>query len=57
VLAALNGGSVPHGPSEPPIPFTPPWPSLAVTLVVVPLVAMAAGGLLTRSRLPVERRA
>ncbi|MEU7867671.1 FtsX-like permease family protein [Dactylosporangium sp. NPDC049140] len=56
VLAALNGGSVLHWPSEPPIPFTPPWPSLAVTLVVVPLIAMAAGGLLTRARLPVERR-
>ncbi|MER7281531.1 FtsX-like permease family protein [Dactylosporangium sp. NPDC000244] len=56
VLAALNRTGAGRWPSAPPVPFTWPWPSLAITLVVVPLIAMAAGGLLTRSRLPVERR-
>ncbi|WP_433047317.1 ABC transporter permease [Dactylosporangium sp. CS-033363] len=56
VLSALNRASVTTWPSEPAAPFTLPWSSLAVVLVAVPLIAMAAGWLLTRSRLPVERR-
>jgi putative ABC transport system permease protein len=32
-----------------------PWSSLAV-LLAVPVVAMLGAGLLTRSRLPIERR-
>ncbi|WP_433206625.1 ABC transporter permease [Dactylosporangium sp. CS-047395] len=56
VLAALNRASVTTWPSEPAAPFTLPWSSLAIVLVAVPLTAMAAGWLLTRSRLPVERR-
>jgi putative ABC transport system permease protein len=32
-----------------------PWLNLA-TLVAVPVVAMLGAGLLTRSRLPIERR-
>ncbi|WP_433090218.1 FtsX-like permease family protein [Dactylosporangium sp. CA-052675] len=56
VLAALNRATAHRWPSSLSAPFTWPWPSLAVTLVVVPLIAMAASGLLTRSRLPVQRR-
>lgn len=37
-------------------PFVVPWPTLLITIVVVPLVAMLGAGLLTRSRLPIERR-
>jgi putative ABC transport system permease protein len=33
-----------------------PWFNLGVALLVVPVVAMLGAGLLTRSRLPVERR-
>ncbi len=36
--------------------ITVPWLNFGVSLVVVPIVAMAAAGLLTRSRLPSERR-
>jgi putative ABC transport system permease protein len=33
-----------------------PWLNVAIALVVVPLIAMLGAGLLTRSRLPIERR-
>jgi putative ABC transport system permease protein len=33
-----------------------PWRNVGVALLVVPLVAMLGAGLLTRSRLPIERR-
>ncbi len=33
-----------------------PWPSLAITAVVVPALAIGIAGLFSRSRLPVERR-
>jgi putative ABC transport system permease protein len=33
-----------------------PWLSLAVALLVVPGIAILGAGLLTRSRLPIERR-
>jgi putative ABC transport system permease protein len=39
-----------------PFPFVLPWELLAVTAVVVPLVAALAAVLLTRSRLPLVRR-
>lgn len=39
----------------PPIPLGVPWDTIAI-LLAVPLVAMAGAGLLTRSRLPIERR-
>ena len=38
-------------------PITVPWLNFAIALVAVPLVAMLGAGLLTRSRLPSERRA
>ncbi|WP_432991353.1 FtsX-like permease family protein [Dactylosporangium sp. CA-233914] len=56
VLAAMNRRSVLTWPSQAAAPLTLPWTALGVALVAVPLVAMAAGWLLTRSRLPVERR-
>jgi putative ABC transport system permease protein len=43
----------PGSPVEPVMP----WLTLGIVLVAVPLVAILGAGLLTRSRLPVERRA
>ncbi|HYN96526.1 MAG TPA: ABC transporter permease, partial [Pilimelia sp.] len=56
VLAALNQTQAVSWPSLPAYPLLVPWASLAV-VVLGPLVAMLGAGLLTRSRLPVERRA
>ncbi|MGA3488394.1 ABC transporter permease [Micromonosporaceae bacterium DT55] len=55
ILTALNSGQervllVSH-----PYPLVVPWSALGL-LLVVPLIAMAGAGLLTRSRLPIERR-
>jgi putative ABC transport system permease protein len=33
-----------------------PWLNVGIALLVVPLIAMLGAGLLTRSRLPIERR-
>jgi putative ABC transport system permease protein len=33
-----------------------PWLNVAIALLVVPVTAMLGAGLLTRSRLPIERR-
>jgi putative ABC transport system permease protein len=57
ILAAVNQGqsAAERWPQPSPFPATVPWATLAV-LVVVPLVAMLGAGLLTRSRLPIERR-
>jgi putative ABC transport system permease protein len=56
VLYAFNQASAELWPSyERPYPIGVPWDSLAVVLVV-PLLAMLGAGLLTRSRLPIERR-
>lgn len=54
-LIAINQRYASTWPSPDPIPVLVPWPQLAV-LVAVPVVAMLGAGLLTRSRLPVERR-
>ncbi|MDT5035443.1 MAG: putative transport system permease protein [Micromonosporaceae bacterium] len=56
VLVALNSRYDQSWPAPPPYPITVPWLNLGLAVVVVPLVAMAGAGLLTRSRLPVERR-
>nr|WP_240939889.1 FtsX-like permease family protein [Planosporangium flavigriseum] len=56
VLAALNRAYADLWPAPVPYPITVPWLNLAVALLVVPGVAMLGAGLLTRSRLPVERR-
>ena len=57
ILAAMNQGQLApdRWPQEIPYPLTVPWSSLAV-LLAVPAVAMLGAGLLTRSRLPIERR-
>ncbi|MEV0001927.1 FtsX-like permease family protein [Micromonospora sp. NPDC050980] len=55
ILASLNQRYAQSWPVQPPYPVTVPGLTMAV-LVVVPLVAMAGAALLTRSRLPIERR-
>jgi hypothetical protein len=56
VLFALNRGSADVWPAPTPYPVAIPWLNVAVALLVVPVVAMLGAGLLTRSRLPIERR-
>jgi putative ABC transport system permease protein len=56
VLLALNRGLGDLWPAPTPYPIALPWLNLAVALLVVPAVAMLGAGLLTRSRLPIERR-
>lgn len=56
VLAALNRGFADVWPAPTPYRIAVPWLNLGVALLVVPLVAMLGAGLLTRSRLPIERR-
>ncbi|MEH0840842.1 FtsX-like permease family protein [Micromonospora sp. CPCC 205711] len=55
ILTSVNRQYADSWPVEPPYPVVVPWTTLGV-LVVVPLVAMLGAGLLTRSRLAVERR-
>ncbi|SCE66571.1 putative ABC transport system permease protein [Micromonospora viridifaciens] len=55
VLFAYNQALMYEWPHGPEYPVEAPWDILAVVLVV-PLVAMLGAGLLTRSRLPIERR-
>jgi putative ABC transport system permease protein len=56
VLFALNQRYAGIWPAPTPYPITVPWLNLGVALLVVPLIAMLGAGLLTRSRLPIERR-
>jgi putative ABC transport system permease protein len=56
VLVALNRGYADLWPAPTPYPITVPWLNLGVALLVVPMVAMLGAGLLTRSRLSIERR-
>ncbi|MDP9796213.1 putative ABC transport system permease protein [Catenuloplanes nepalensis] len=55
VLAARNVTIAGAWPLVPLYPLAVPWANLGLILVV-PLVAMLGAGLLTRSRLPIERR-
>lgn len=55
IMASLNRRYAQSWPIQDPYPLAVPGLTLAV-LVVVPLVAMLGAGLLTRSRLPIERR-
>ncbi|MEV7226443.1 FtsX-like permease family protein [Polymorphospora sp. NPDC051019] len=55
VMFALNEAGRADWPGGGTYPVTVPWSMLAVVLAV-PVVAMLGAGLLTRSRLPVERR-
>jgi putative ABC transport system permease protein len=56
VLFALNQRYVDAWPAPIPRPIVMPWLSLGVAVVVVPLIAILGAGLITRSRLPIERR-
>jgi len=56
MLAALNAGLVDRWPAPTPYPVAVPWLNVGIALLVVPLIAMLGAGLLTRSRLPIERR-
>jgi len=56
VLYALNRRGAALWPAPAQYPITVPWMNVAMALIVVPLVAMLGAGLLTRSRLPIERR-
>ncbi|MEU0561954.1 FtsX-like permease family protein [Dactylosporangium sp. NPDC006015] len=56
VLAALNRKALTEWPSDALFPLVVPWLNVLVAVLVVPLVAMAGTGLLTRARLPIERR-
>ncbi|HWS33139.1 MAG TPA: FtsX-like permease family protein [Actinoplanes sp.] len=55
VLAATNASRTVEWPIPTPYPMSVPWLNLLLILIV-PLVAMFGTGLLTRARLPIERR-
>ncbi|MEV4413966.1 FtsX-like permease family protein [Catellatospora sp. NPDC049609] len=55
LIAAVNHNRMADLMDVKPMTLTLPWDTLAIVLAV-PLVAMAGAGLLTRSRLPIERR-
>ncbi|WP_086667000.1 ABC transporter permease [Lentzea kentuckyensis] len=56
LLSALNVGYADLWPRPELNPLTIPWPNIAISLLVVPAVAMLGAALFTRSRLPIERR-
>jgi putative ABC transport system permease protein len=56
VLLALNRGDADAWPAPTPYPIALPWRNVGIALLLVPVVAMLGAGLLTRSRLPIERR-
>ncbi|WP_439656544.1 FtsX-like permease family protein [Lentzea sp. HUAS TT2] len=56
LLAALNVGYEDLWPQPELNPLTIPWPNIAISLLLVPAVAMLGAALFTRSRLPIERR-
>jgi len=56
VLVALNRGYADLWSAPTPYPIAVPWLNVGIAVLVVPLVAMLGAGLLTRSRLPIERR-
>jgi putative ABC transport system permease protein len=55
VLVGLNQRYANSWPAPEPYPIAVPWLNLGV-LLAVPVIAMLGAGLLTRSRLPIERR-
>jgi putative ABC transport system permease protein len=56
MIFGTNRAIADRWPAEAITPFTVPWQSVAVAVLVVPAVAILGAGLLTRSRLPIERR-
>jgi putative ABC transport system permease protein len=57
VITGINQQYASVWPSPDPVPIHVPWTNFIVSLIAVPAVAMLGAGLLTRSRLPSERRA
>jgi len=55
-ISALNQRYAEMWPGPGALPIVVPWLTLAIALVGAPAVAIAGAGLLTRSRLPIERR-
>lgn len=56
VLSTLNQRFADAWPEPTPFSISIPWINVLVALIVVPGLAMLGAGLLTRSRLPIERR-
>jgi putative ABC transport system permease protein len=56
IITALNVRYLNIWPQGTAFPFRMPWLALLVALVIVPSIAILGAGLLTRSRLPIERR-
>jgi putative ABC transport system permease protein len=56
VLTGINQQYANEWPGPPLLRITVPWLNFGISLIAAPLIAMAAAGLLTRSRLPSERR-
>lgn len=56
MIFGINQATAHLWPAPPVMPFLVPWANVLIALVVVPAVAILGAGLLTRSRLPVERR-
>jgi putative ABC transport system permease protein len=56
VISSLNLRFADQWPGGDPLPLVVPWLSLLIALVITPAVAIGGAGLLTRSRLPIERR-
>jgi putative ABC transport system permease protein len=56
VLFALNQRYAEVWPVPLLYPIHVPWLNIGIALIVVPLIAMLGAGMLTRSRLPIERR-
>jgi putative ABC transport system permease protein len=56
VLVAFNRGLADVWPAPAPYPIAVPWRNVGIAVLVVPMIAMLGAGLLTRSRLPIERR-
>jgi len=56
VISALNQRYADMWPGPGALPIVVPWLTLGIALVGAPAVAIAGAGLLTRSRLPIERR-
>jgi putative ABC transport system permease protein len=56
ILSGINAQWADTWPGPQLFRISVPWTNFGISLVIVPVVAMAAAGLLTRSRLPSERR-
>ncbi|MEV6524199.1 FtsX-like permease family protein [Longispora sp. NPDC051575] len=56
VLFSVNLSHRDAWPVAVPLPLDAPWLLLALVVLAVPVLAMTGAGLLTRSRLPIERR-